>query len=494
MKRLLTVLVAVAFAGSASAQIAPSVDRRLRALEGRTAGVINVKDPRFGAKCDGVTDDTVAIQAALDAAKTAVGATVVFPPGTCKAASQLSLSAATGIHLLGFSASTQTTGGSVLQYTGTASPFLLFTNSSSPKIDGLAIRYTNAAFAGTLVAFPGCADVTITRSAFLGSGVSGALYLLSLDTATEIGVSDSVFDFAQYAILGQNPAGGGYANAVSLRKLRFGSGITVADIRNPGQGWSIAGTSFENIANGKGQAIKMSDSQLAIGLHVSGSWFGDATENSTAWAWIEFVGDGLTVQGNYIHGTGTPTASGIKIMGTTRGLSVTGNRFSALSIGIDIGTALVNQGVIAGNGFDTVTTRVSGTPADKLWLMDGAGGLALDVWSGGARALTVSSNGGVTGQRLITPVSADRGDTSQTLTVGTDAQIQRWATALTANRTVTCSTTGAANGDSFRVVRTGLGAFTLDVCGLKTIASATAASVDVAYSGSAWVLTGYSPL
>ena len=91
-------------------------------------------------------------------------------------------------------------------------------------------------------------------------------------------------------------------------------------------------------------------------------------------------------------------------------------------------------------------------------------------------------------------VSADRGDTSQTLTVGTDAQVQRWATALGQNRTVTLATTQAVKGDTFRVVRTGLGAFTLDVGGLKTIASATAAFVDVTYDGSAWILTGYGVL
>lgn len=95
--------------------------------------------------------------------------------------------------------------------------------------------------------------------------------------------------------------------------------------------------------------------------------------------------------------------------------------------------------------------------------------------------------------RFVSTVSADRGDADQTLTVG-DAQIQRWATALTANRTVTLSTTGAIAGDWFRVVRTGLGAFTLDVGGLKTIPNATAAFVDVTYNGSAWVLTGYGTL
>lgn len=89
---------------------------------------------------------------------------------------------------------------------------------------------------------------------------------------------------------------------------------------------------------------------------------------------------------------------------------------------------------------------------------------------------------------------ADQGDSDATLTALVDEEIQRWDTPLTANRTITLSATNAFNGARFRVVRTGLGAFTLDVGGLKTIPSATAAFVDVMYDGSAWVLTGYGTL
>lgn len=89
-------------------------------------------------------------------------------------------------------------------------------------------------------------------------------------------------------------------------------------------------------------------------------------------------------------------------------------------------------------------------------------------------------------------ISADRGDTNVTLNADQDVPIQRFATALTGNRTVTLGTGFA--GAWFRIVRSGLGAFTLDVGGLKTIAISTAAIVEVGHDGTGWFLTGYAPL
>lgn len=97
-------------------------------------------------------------------------------------------------------------------------------------------------------------------------------------------------------------------------------------------------------------------------------------------------------------------------------------------------------------------------------------------------------------RQAINEVSADVGDADLTVVVGTNEPIQLFETTLTANRTVTLDTTNAINGDKFRIVRTGLGAFTLDVGGLKTIPSATAAFVDVSFNGTAWKLTGYGTL
>lgn len=88
-------------------------------------------------------------------------------------------------------------------------------------------------------------------------------------------------------------------------------------------------------------------------------------------------------------------------------------------------------------------------------------------------------------------VSSDRGDNDVVLVNFTDAPIQRFATALTGNKTVTLPTADNYNGAFFRIVRSGLGAFTLDVGGLKTIPNSTAAVVDVTHDGTAWRLTGY---
>lgn len=87
-----------------------------------------------------------------------------------------------------------------------------------------------------------------------------------------------------------------------------------------------------------------------------------------------------------------------------------------------------------------------------------------------------------------------QGDGSPTLAVATNTVTQLFSATLTGNRTITLSTAGAVNGTTFKIVRKGLGLFTLDVGGLKTVPSATTATVDVMYDGSAWQLIGYQLL
>lgn len=89
-------------------------------------------------------------------------------------------------------------------------------------------------------------------------------------------------------------------------------------------------------------------------------------------------------------------------------------------------------------------------------------------------------------------IASDRGDTDVTLNAGTDLEVQLFATALTNNRTITLGT--GYPGAQFTIVRSGLGAFTLNVGGLKTLPAGTAAWCDVGHDGSAWILKRYGTL
>lgn len=87
------------------------------------------------------------------------------------------------------------------------------------------------------------------------------------------------------------------------------------------------------------------------------------------------------------------------------------------------------------------------------------------------------------------------GDADATLTPTANRGKSLFSTPLTANRTVTLSTTNAWNGSTFKVIRsaTATGAFNLDVGGLKTL-TAESQWAEVTYNGTSWVLTGYGTL
>jgi hypothetical protein len=87
-------------------------------------------------------------------------------------------------------------------------------------------------------------------------------------------------------------------------------------------------------------------------------------------------------------------------------------------------------------------------------------------------------------------IGPDRGDNNVTLVLGTDFEIQRFNTTLTANRTVTLPT--GHKGARFRVIRTALGeVYTLNVGGLASL-TASGGWVDVIHNGTAWIFAGSS--
>ena len=95
-------------------------------------------------------------------------------------------------------------------------------------------------------------------------------------------------------------------------------------------------------------------------------------------------------------------------------------------------------------------------------------------------------------ERIQTSRSSSPGDADTTFTPATSAPVHRYAVTLTANRTITLSTTGATAGTRLRVVRSAGGAFTLDVGGLKSLAQDE--WCDVEYNGTSYFLTAFGSL
>ena len=115
-------------------------------------GPVNVKD--FGAKGDGVTDDTVAIQAALDEAQTSKSS-IVFPAGIYSVSG---LSVSNTIHIEGYGATLKAVNGA------NGAPIIMeFDNVNTGSIHGLTFdgNTANVTSFDTVLKLDNCSDIAI---------------------------------------------------------------------------------------------------------------------------------------------------------------------------------------------------------------------------------------------------------------------------------------------------------------------------------------------
>lgn len=116
--------------GATLASRVTNVDARASSLETHAEGWVNVKS--YGARGDGATDDTAAIQAAASAAS---GKELVFPPGTYRTSSSAVILDGTSVRFLGKNAK--------VDYRGTGAAFEI-QNSKNIAIHDLHVDMTNA--------------------------------------------------------------------------------------------------------------------------------------------------------------------------------------------------------------------------------------------------------------------------------------------------------------------------------------------------------------
>jgi Concanavalin A-like lectin/glucanases superfamily/Pectate lyase superfamily protein len=263
---------------------------------------VNVKDPPYNAKGDGVTDDTAALRAAFAEISTwttdigfspsghkySHGGVLWIPPGVYRLTEHLSLSGVSGVHIKGAPQSA-----TILRKDDAEGALLELTSVGDCVLEDITFVANNGGMTTPLVKFGasgtdniGCRVERCKFIAFQPSGVEGADGLLI--SAAIIGtVRDCSFQYFYNDLrLGSVP-GQPYVNAYTIDNCAFNNSTNahiLIDTRV--QSINITNNTFENLGN---RGAIGGDGQIDS-MVISGNWFGDAGGDGNPWL------DGLNQQ------------------------------------------------------------------------------------------------------------------------------------------------------------------------------------------------------
>lgn len=326
-------------------------------------GWINVRDR--GAKGDGTTDDTAAVQAAISGLPTQ-GGTVYFPPGKYLVSATLTNTGGTvgsaDIILRGAggrnSGNFGFAGASRIIFTGTGTGAVIDLRSTSGvQIHDLCIEHTSTSFTGRMVdlrntATSDTAYPLVANCYIAGPTGSATAIGIDLDKATRVTIRECAIYAMATCISGKGSAST-YSNQVKISDVGFNKSNVA--IHNPGQAWLVQSCTFEGSGSAVAGAMDHDSGVTCEGLTVMSCWSGDVTSGT------QFVvaGTGISIIGNWI---GCTNGTGITTDGIVTGLTIFGNIFQSCSTGINLFTSSSNSGqVITGNTYNSVTTRFTGT-------------------------------------------------------------------------------------------------------------------------------------
>ena len=444
----------------------------------------------FGVKADGVTDDTAALQAAVDAmiADPLQGKRLMLPSGSIRLTSAIVIPTSQGWVIEGASRGStrivqSTSNTPTLRFTGnltnnfrisdiyfeyasaqsssnTSAVAILFDSGTDTTIYNFVIEHCsfNYCFRAVATAATGSTrlavwGVTVRECDFFGD-MSGAG--LSLVPSTAIGQPNIVMDRCYFR-----------CDNATEESVRITAG-NVVTLRN---------VEFNVGDYGTKQQMSISSSQNVTLIGCRSEEF-TYTTSGTKVLW-DFPGSYVTAIDCHATVTSISAAGSLRFM-------------QAASSGYLSIHGLYCNGTISGGGSlipyaASTLGIVSGYVPAGSWLADPRTAL-----------------GGTSAPKLTTYKAGDgvhiRGDVDVTLTTA-DLKYQYFNTTLTTNRTVNLPTTGLVDGYEFVIQRTGLGSFTLTVNDGSatnqdyTIASATKGFVHYRCLGtSGWIITAAGTL
>ncbi len=364
------------------------------AQNGNGTAYFNVMSAPYNARCDGTTDDRAAIQLALDAAKAAGGDSAVLIPISAQPCVILSalngialnMDSSSGISLTGPPGGNSGPSGrkGALLFKATIgqipSTLISMRSTAGVSIKNLNLQYDNPSFLGTFIdmsAVPG--GVAFSQEDYIadcsigGTGptnlAANANPLIKLDPTINTTIERNTFFWAINAIQGQQNH---FANGIRIRDNAFSgwdtNSISGIMILGMGTGWVIDGNTFEMTGSSGSYPIPIDGWGVGCsGCQISGNLFLDATPQFTNGL---IVGEyqGTSIAGNWISGVigGSSQTIGMILGGGSSGVSITGNSFRGLTLGIYYPASTASNILISGNDLTDTPTAFSGTPQSGI--------------------------------------------------------------------------------------------------------------------------------
>jgi hypothetical protein len=313
---------------------------------------INVMDPPYNVKVDGVTDDTLGWQTAINALPT-TGGELVCRRGFSILAAPLNLVSKKNVRIKCEARAMEAGGyGTTLLYTGSGTAaFFDARMSEGLRLEGIQLVYNNSLFTGTLVDLRNTSGSGTNDTAFAtfdscwfggspGTGGTNSQVLVDLDNTHSISFRDCSFMFGQIGVRGKS-IDTNYSNGVLFERCLFEFNF-VAHTKNAGDAWHFDTCVFSPLNNGQAGVYRHDANVWAKGMLFTSCWAGDILVASGPH--IQFAGRGLTLIGGEWAGENAACTSIVEVNEnncsgiTVLGVSFTGPSPYAVKFGAVTGT------------------------------------------------------------------------------------------------------------------------------------------------------------
>ena len=308
----------------------------LRTVSNKLSEFVSVKD--FGAKGDGVTDDTAAFNAAIAYAKLSGKNNIYVPAGAYNISSRLTISNMSGFCIFGDGANYffDPTKATYIRYTGTTGSLIGIDSCNSFEISDIWFGYNSNSYNGELVWTDNTAGLDTNSGTFIrcvfGGETSTAINasdLLRIKKSYQIDMTECLF------IRGLKGVGiYAYANIINFTRCQFQKLGTNSVYAYTGSLESINfyKNTFEPLANGKASAFDSAPGVFIFGFTYNSNWHGDVTTANGLY-WVRLVGGrGVSIIGNTFGSSGGGSSDYAIYIGTTIGAQISGNVFYEKSL------------------------------------------------------------------------------------------------------------------------------------------------------------------